>query len=49
MDDAEPNKTGGPLGGEGKIVEADETVVGGKFKNRAYRETAPEEIRFHSS
>ena len=46
MDDAEPNKTGGPLGGEGKIVEADETVVGGKFKNRAYRETAPKKEVF---
>jgi transposase-like protein len=46
MDDAEPNKTGGPLGGEGKIVEADETVVGGKSKNRAYRETAPKKAVF---
>jgi transposase-like protein len=26
-----------PLGGEGKIVEADETAVGGKSKNRAFR------------
>jgi hypothetical protein len=26
----------GPLGGEGKFVEADETYVGGKAKNRAY-------------
>lgn len=29
----------GPIGGYGKVVEADETVVGGKAKNRAY---APE-------
>jgi transposase-like protein len=35
-----------PLGGEGKILEADETVVGGKFKNRAYRETAPKKAVF---
>ena len=27
----------GPLGGEGKVVEADETYVGGKAKNRAYK------------
>jgi hypothetical protein len=27
-------KTRGPLGGEGKIVEADETYLGGKEKNR---------------
>src|SRR5271155_211019 len=32
---------GGALGGPGKIVEADETVVGGRAKNRAYREPAP--------
>jgi hypothetical protein len=30
MADKEPNKTGGPLGGPDKVVEADETVVGGK-------------------
>ena len=32
---------GGPLGGEGKTVEADETYVGGKAKNRAYAKTLP--------
>jgi transposase-like protein len=41
MADLEPNKSGGPLGGDGKVVEADETVVGGKAKNRAYGEPAP--------
>ena len=41
MADYEPNKDGGPLGGSGKVVEADETVVGGKVKNRAYGEPAP--------
>jgi transposase-like protein len=46
MDDAEPNKNGGPLGGEGKIVEADETIVGGRSKNRAYRDPAPKKAVF---
>lgn len=41
MTDLEPNKSGGPLGGKDKVVEADETVVGGKAKNRAFREPAP--------
>ncbi len=44
MADLEPNKTGGPLGGTDKVVEADETVVGGKAKNRAYREPAPKKM-----
>ncbi len=33
----------GGLGGKGKVVEADETFVGGKAKNRAYREPAKKE------
>ena len=41
MNDPTPNKSGGPLGGKDKVVEADETVVGGKAKNRAFREPAP--------
>ena len=44
MADLEPNKSGGPLGGAGKVVEADETVVGGKAKNRAYRDPAPKKM-----
>jgi transposase-like protein len=35
----EPNP--GPLGGENKVVEADETYVGGKAKNRAYGKKPP--------
>jgi transposase-like protein len=31
----------GPLGGEGKFVEADETFVGGKARNRAYKAPVP--------
>jgi transposase-like protein len=31
----------GQLGGEGKFIEADETYVGGKAKNRAYAKTLP--------
>jgi transposase-like protein len=34
MNDTNPAK--GPLGGENKVIEADETFVGGKAKNRAY-------------
>jgi transposase-like protein len=30
------NPKRGPIGGEGKILEADETVIGGKAKNRAF-------------
>ena len=37
MDGATGN---GPLGGPGKVVEADETYVGGKAKNRAIRKPA---------
>src|SRR5262245_29746851 len=31
----------GPMGGSGKIVESDETVFGGKTKNRAYAKKEP--------
>ena len=31
----------GPLGGEGRIVESDETIIGGKMKNRAYAKKEP--------
>jgi transposase-like protein len=37
---------GGPLGGMGKVVEADETYVGSKAKNRAHREPAPKQAIF---
>jgi transposase-like protein len=32
-----------PMGGAGKFVESDETFVGGKARNRAYREPPPKE------
>jgi transposase-like protein len=31
----------GPIGGPGKAVEADETIIGGKAKNRAYAKKEP--------
>jgi transposase-like protein len=31
----------GPLGGKGRVVESDETVIGGKAKNRAYAKKKP--------
>lgn len=36
----EPNAKGG-LGGENKVVETDESYIGGRAKNRAYRKPAP--------
>src|SRR3954451_11320924 len=35
---------GSPLGGPGKVVEADETFVGGKAKNRAFRKPAKKQM-----
>ncbi len=35
-----------PMGGEGKVIEADETYIGGKAKNRAFREPAPKQAVF---
>ena len=34
----------GPMGGPGKVVEADETFVGGKARNRAFRKPAPKKM-----
>jgi transposase-like protein len=39
--EAMADKKRGPIGGEGKFVEADETVIGGSKKNRAYAKRAP--------
>jgi len=41
MDGAAPS---GPFGGPGVIVEADETYVGGKARNRAHRKPAPKKM-----
>lgn len=41
MDGAAPS---GPLGGPGIVVEADETYVGGKAKNRAFRKPAAKKM-----
>lgn len=35
-----------PLGGQNKVVEADETYIGGKAKNRAFRQPRPKEAAF---
>ena len=40
-EDRKPSRSPGPIGGKNKIVEADDTYVGGKAKNRAFREPAP--------
>ncbi len=40
MDGPSP-ASGGGLGGEGKIIEVDETYVGGKGNNRAHRKSSP--------
>jgi transposase-like protein len=41
---ASPDLT--PMGGQNKVVEADETYVGGKAKNRAFKEPAPKQAVF---
>ena len=39
----EPSFAAGPLGGANQVVEVDETYVGGKAKNRAYKAPPPKE------
>jgi transposase-like protein len=39
--EAMTDRKAGPIGGEGKVVEADETVIGGSKTNRAYAKKAP--------
>jgi transposase-like protein len=41
-----PAQAAGPLGGRGKIVEADETFIGGKASNRAYKPPRKKEAVF---
>jgi transposase-like protein len=36
-----PSKKAGPLGGKNRVIESDETVIGGKKKNRAYAKKEP--------
>jgi transposase-like protein len=36
-----PSASAGPIGGESKVVESDETFIGGKSKNRAYAKKEP--------
>jgi transposase-like protein len=36
-----PSASAGPVGGESKVVESDETFIGGKSKNRAYAKKEP--------
>ncbi len=40
------NSLPGPMGGGNKVVEADESYIGGKAKNRATREPAPKKAVF---
>ena len=45
MTDEEPNKTGGARGGPGKVVEEDETVVGGKDEKSRLSQAGAKEKR----
>ncbi len=40
------NNFPGPMGGQNKVVEGDESYIGGKAKNRAFREPAPKKAIF---
>src|SRR5205814_1844627 len=44
--EAMADRKAGPLGGEGRFVEADESYVGGKGKNKAYGPTPKKKVVF---
>ena len=43
--EAMTDKSAAPMGGEGKIVEADETVIGGKERNKRLSKRNPKNIQ----